>query len=132
MNDTIQITLSGHVETTLVQKDESDTWTVSINSHANFNDMSNTPPGEEGWLGNPYRPHDDGLRGDHIERFRKAFIKKLETDDEFCAAVDDLDGETLGCCCGRDRCHGEVIVEYLNNGLEAIKQAGEAGDEENE
>lgn len=94
--------LTGAVETTLVDKEKTDTWDVAINRYANFNHMRNTELCEKGWLGNPFRPHEDGIHGDHLKRFREA-------------------GDTLACNCGRDRCHGEIIVEYLEDGINAIR-----------
>ena len=41
------------------------------------------------------------------------FHERLETDEEFRKAVEDLHGKTLACYCKTDACHGDVIIEYL-------------------
>lgn len=37
--------------------------------------------------------------------------------------VDDFAGDTSDSNSGRDRCHGEIIVEYLENGSVTIQSA---------
>ena len=54
-------------------------------------------------------------RGATIERYRKYFYNRMETDPEFKRRVHELKGKTLGCFCKSYACHGDVIVEYLNN-----------------
>lgn len=94
--------------------------------------MSNTPVGERGWLGNPYALDDGYSRDESIDLFRDAFYDKLSTDDEFYAAVRNLDADILGCWCQRldedsPACHGEVIADYLNgNGIEDICRGEQA------
>jgi hypothetical protein len=84
--------------------------------------------GTRGWLGNPFTVEDYGREG-CIEEFRDAFEERLETDDEFRAAVADLSGKTLGCWCQRvdedsPACHGEVIAEWADRlGAEAGQMA---------
>lgn len=82
-------------------------------------DMTETPIGERGWLGNPYtlEEHD---REESIRLFRDDFEHRLETDDAFRDAVQDLAGKTLGCWCQRldddgPACHGEVIAEVVES-----------------
>jgi len=80
--------------------------------------MTETPIGDRGWLGNPYTVEDYD-RAESIDRFRKTFVRRLQTDSEFRAAVADLAGQTLGCWCqhlGDDEpaCHAEVIAEYAD------------------
>ena len=79
--------------------------------------------GERGWLGNPFIEGEDGDRETVISKFAVAFCEVLSSNDEFRAAVRELEGDTLGCWCRRvdhpdgDRCHGDVIanaVEALN------------------
>ncbi len=91
-------------------------------------------PGKRGWLGNPFTLDDGHSREESIDRFRDAFYDKLGRDDEFRAAVEDLDGDVLGCWCQRldedsPACHAEVIADYVNGeGPETITAAerGEA------
>ena len=81
-------------------------------------DMTETPVGERGWLGNPYTVEDYD-RGESIARFKEAFYTRLDTDDEFRAAVRDLSGDVLGCWCQRldadePACHAEVIAQMAD------------------
>lgn len=75
-------------------------------------------PGKRGWLGNPFTVENHS-REESIEKFRKAFHDKLDRDPEFREAVNNLEGDALGCWCQKlsedsPACHGEVIAEYLN------------------
>ena len=95
--------------------DSTDTYIGRGPNNAN---LLNTPVGNRGWLGNPYKLEDGYSRGDSIEKFRADFYKRLD-DPEFREAVHGLAGETLGGWCQREddetpACHGEVIAEYLN------------------
>jgi hypothetical protein len=74
--------------------------------------MNNTPIGEPGWIGNPYRENEYG-RQRCIELFRRDFHDRLNEDPEFREAVESLEGKTLACWCDPKDCHGRVIVEYL-------------------
>jgi len=81
-------------------------------------DMTETPIGERGWLGNPYtlETYD---RAESVRRFQQDFEARLADDEAFRAAVRDLAGATLGCWCQRveeelPACHGEVIAEWAD------------------
>lgn len=63
-------------------------------------------------FGNPFKIGVDGDRQQVIEKYRKYFYNKLK-DDEFRGKVEKLKGLRLGCWCKPHRCHGDVIVEYL-------------------
>lgn len=83
-------------------------------------DMTDTPVGERGWLGNPFSLEDGYTRDESIDTFRDVFYDKLSRDPEFREAVGDLEGNTLGCWCQHldedsPTCHGEVIAEYVNS-----------------
>jgi len=81
-------------------------------------DMTETPIGERGWLGNPFTV-EEYSREESIERFRETFEDRLEEDVEFRDAVRNLHGKTLGCWCQRleddsPACHAEVIAEWAD------------------
>lgn len=66
-------------------------------------------------FGNPFRLEKDGgdyTRQESVEAYREWFQEQLE-DPVFREAVESLRGETLGCWCVPEACHGEVILEYL-------------------
>ena len=70
---------------------------------------------QDGYFGNPFRLRNGEQRGATIEKYKKYFYERLETDAEFKRRVHELKGKTLGCFCKPDACHGDVIAEYLNN-----------------
>lgn len=100
---THQTTLSGEVKTDL----------VNVNTHGRAGVRM---IGRSTRFGNPFRMKKDG--GDYsregcVEAYREWFHEKIENDLEFRAAVEELRGETLGCYCKPQACHGDVILEYL-------------------
>lgn len=117
--DTTQMRLDGTVPSTRVghcRKDETDVY-IGRGDHGDGH-VLNTPIGDRGWLGNPY-PKDDHGRAECIELFREEFEERVETDQEFRAAVRELEGDRLGCWCQRldedsPACHGEVIAEWAD------------------
>jgi len=81
--------------------------------------MLNTPAKKRGWLGNPYTL-ENYSREKSIEKFKEAFLDKIEHNERFRKAVLGLKGKTLGCWCKPKDCHGDVIKnwieEHANNG----------------
>ena len=72
-------------------------------------------------FGNPFRLKEDGgdyTREESVVRYETWFKNKIQTDDDFRAAVEELRGETLGCWCKPKPCHGDVILAYLRGNLE--------------
>jgi len=70
--------------------------------------------GQDGYFGNPFRLRAGEDRSATIQRYRKYFYERLETDPEFKCRVHELKDKTLGCFCKPYPCHGDVIAEYLN------------------
>ena len=66
-------------------------------------------------FGNQFHIGKDGDRDEVIRKYRKLFHWKLKADAKFKAKVDALKGRTLGCWCSPAKCHGDVIVEYLEH-----------------
>ena len=52
-------------------------------------------------------------REDAIAWYKQYFYARLKTDSEFKQAVESLKGKVLGCYCKPLPCHGDIIVEYL-------------------
>lgn len=110
---TEQTTLTGEPVVRLVNQKHSDNYTVDIGRADNGNShMNNTEVGKPGWIGNPY-PESEYGRERCIELFRSDFEERIESDEEFRQAVENLRGEILGCYCKPKPCHGDVIIEYL-------------------
>ena len=70
--------------------------------------------GAAGIFGNPFKIGRDGNRDQVIEKYRKYFHEKLESDPVFKKEVQKLKGKRLGCFCKPMSCHGDVIAEYLD------------------
>lgn len=66
------------------------------------------PPQESKWC-NPFKINEKNTREDVINKYRKYILEKM-TDKDF----DELRGKTLGCWCKPEACHGDVLVEILN------------------
>jgi len=85
--------------------------------------MLNTPPGQNGWLGNPCAigrvcPHCGDIHstgGSTLDCFWELFWRKVETDMDFRKAVLALRGQTLICWCAPNPCHGDVIAKWLRH-----------------
>lgn len=69
-------------------------------------------------FGNPYKTHSAGgdyTREESIRRYRNWFETKVSQNEEFREAVEDLRGKTLSCWCVPKPCHGDVILDYLDD-----------------
>jgi len=64
-------------------------------------------------FGNPFIIGRDGNREEVIAKYRLWFYKKLE-DSKFKQAVESLRDKVLACWCAPLPCHGDIILEYLN------------------
>lgn len=73
--------------------------------------------GRPGPLGNPFLVGKDGTREEVIEKYRQWFRVRLEKEEAFLVTVEHLRGTpALVCWCAPNRCHAEVIAEYLRTG----------------
>lgn len=63
--------------------------------------------GRGGPWGNPFVIGKDGSRLEVIEKYRE-WIRKQPN---LMATIHQLHGKTLGCFCGKQKCHGEVLLE---------------------
>jgi len=98
------------------KRDSTDTY---IGRGPNGRDMTSTPVGERGWLGNPFALNDGYSREESIELFEEQFLLRLITDTEFRDAVAELSGDTLGCWCrsvheDEPGCHGDVVSTWAD------------------
>lgn len=69
--------------------------------------------GRPSLLGNPFRVDILGRKA-AINLYREYFLHKIEKDRAFRKEVEDCRGKTLGCFCKPLACHGDIIVEWLN------------------
>jgi len=71
--------------------------------------------GRGSMFGNPYPLTHSNTRQIVIDLYREWFYNQLKYPD-FKAEVEKLRGvDTLGCYCKPKPCHGDIIVEYLEN-----------------
>lgn len=63
-------------------------------------------------FGNPFKIGQDGTREEVIDKYMDYFYKKLE-EPNFRKAIEDLKGKKLGCYCHPEKCHGDIIKQYL-------------------
>lgn len=77
--------------------------------------------GQDGYYGNPHiigfcklckRTHD---REDSIKEYKEYFYKRIAEDEAFRLGVKLLKDNVLGCFCAPEKCHGDIIKEYLDN-----------------
>lgn len=94
----------------------------------NAQDMTETPVGERGWLGNPFAlddideddtKDDETVREASIRQFRSVFEDELQSNKKFRDAVRELHGKVLGCWCQHledesPACHAEVVAEWAD------------------
>ena len=59
--------------------------------------------------GNPFKIGPDGTREEVIEKYRKYILGK----PELLKQLESLRGKTLGCWCNPQSCHGDVLIELL-------------------
>ena len=72
-------------------------------------------------LGNVYEIGKDGDRDEVCEKYKRDFYKKLKN-ERFKRQVLALKGKKLACYCKPKRCHGDIIVEYLEGGENGNKK----------
>jgi len=65
--------------------------------------------------GNPFKIGIDGNREEVIEKYRQWILGEPRLLDSLC----ELEGKVLGCWCSPKPCHGDVLIELMeedNNG----------------
>ena len=113
--ETEQVTLTVEQQTALVNQRNTDEYDVDIGrANGGQSHLNNTPVGDCGWLGNPYKLTDGHSREKSIKMYRKDFYNHIREDKDFREAVERLKGLTLACWCRPRDCHGDVIVDYLD------------------
>ena len=70
---------------------------------------------------NPYKIGKDGTREDVINKYKTHIKEKLENDILLQNELISLKGKNLGCWCHPDKCHGDVLIELINEYIEKHK-----------
>ncbi|MBL4831862.1 MAG: DUF4326 domain-containing protein [Aliivibrio sp.] len=91
---------------------------VNIKRNPEYKVMSDSSTyqyiGRGSYWGNPYSIGGDGDRNEVIRKFEYDFIYNKFPNKEK-DAVHKLKGKILGCFCKPDKCHGDVLADYLNS-----------------
>lgn len=75
-------------------------------------DPRDIPPGQYGFLGNPFQDSSDPQEA--AEMFREYFLQRVGEDRRFRLAVIAIWGKKLGCFCEEgETCHADVVAEWL-------------------
>lgn len=61
--------------------------------------------------GNPFIIGKDGTREEVILKYKNWIVKKKS----LLNSLPGLRGKTLGCWCHPEACHGDVLIELINN-----------------
>ena len=61
--------------------------------------------------GNPFIIGKDGSRKEVIDKYRNYIL----SNKELFNSIDELKGKILGCYCKPKSCHGDVLIELLEN-----------------
>jgi len=56
----------------------------------------------------------DSSREDVIKNYKNYIIKKLNKDPELKKLLLNLEGKNLGCWCYPEPCHGDILIELIN------------------
>lgn len=78
--------------------------------------------GRDGYFGNPIRVDEvcdvcgdvHHSSGETLHCFEAYFNDRIMNDDAFKLRVIELRGKRLGCFCKPKKCHGDIIVRYLD------------------
>jgi len=62
--------------------------------------------------GNPFEIGKDGSREEVIEKYKNYILNK----PELLKCLNELDGKVLGCFCKPNSCHGDILIELLEEG----------------
>lgn len=71
-------------------------------------------PQNDSIFANPYKIGKDGTRDEIIEKYRKYITNRIKNDQSFKKQLLLLKGKTLGCWCKPEKCHGDVLLELIN------------------
>lgn len=78
-----------------------------------FIDGVRFPKRDSVWA-NPFKISNECDRDLVIQKYHAYIQAKLELDTNLVAELLVLKGKTLGCWCSPDACHGDVLVELIN------------------
>ena len=83
-------------------------------------------PGDYGWLGNPYSKEKFGEQA--VPMFKDYFYNRLRRDEKFLLEVLKCRGKKLGCFCGHEGCHAQIVADFLNRIEEVAEEYTESSE----
>jgi hypothetical protein len=72
-------------------------------------------PKIESKFANPFKIGKDGDRNEVIKKYKKHITKKLEKDVLLRNELSSMKGKNLGCWCSPEYCHGNVLLELIDD-----------------
>lgn len=94
---------------------------VYVGSTQSGTDPRKIPPGQYGFLANPFQDSCD--QDESLELFREYFLERVGSDRRFRLAVISVWGKRLGCfCVDGEICHADIIAEWLETQRQAHHQ----------
>jgi hypothetical protein len=64
---------------------------------------------------NPYKIGKDGTRDEVISKYKTYIIDKLKNNISFRQELVGMKGKNLGCWCHPSPCHGDILLELIND-----------------
>lgn len=78
-----------------------------------FVEKERYPPKDSIWC-NPYKIGKDGDRNEVIQKYEAYIRNKINANPEMKSELEKLRGKNLGCWCAPEPCHGNVLLNILN------------------
>jgi len=64
---------------------------------------------------NPFKIDKDGTRDEVIQKYKTYIIKKLKDNVFLQKELIQMKGKNIGCWCFPEPCHGDVLLELIDN-----------------
>lgn len=78
-----------------------------------FIDGERYPKQDSIWC-NPYKIGKDGDRDEVLKKYEK-HLRDMLKNSEMIKKLKALKGKNLGCWCAPEKCHGDTLLEIINN-----------------
>lgn len=78
-----------------------------------FVDGERFPKYDSIWA-NPYKIDTNNDRKSVLKKYKKYIKAKLDQDEDLIVKLKKLQGKNLGCWCHPEACHGDILVELMD------------------
>lgn len=72
-------------------------------------------PKESSIFCNPFKVGKDGTREEVIEKYEKYIKNKIDLEPELKEKLIKMKNKNLGCWCYPEKCHGDILIDIINN-----------------